>query len=120
MVQKYNGKQCHTCIAHTHCLVKMPKMWSYSYQAGDIKYNKSDKKINAHPGKMTSSYGTHLAKIAVPLHTIMMQTISITAQSTTIAVQRKFVLKNLQNNDNPSQLHLQIKQLLLLGLPMTI
>ena len=25
MVQKYNEKQCHTCIAHVHCSVKMPK-----------------------------------------------------------------------------------------------
>ena len=34
--KEYNQKQCHTCIVHAHYLVKMPKMWSYSYQAGDI------------------------------------------------------------------------------------
>ena len=69
---------------------------------------------------MTSSYGTHSEKIAVLPHTILVQTVSITVQSTSITARRKFMLKNLQNNDNLGQLHLQIKQLVFPGLPMVI
>ena len=81
----------------------MPK-WSYSYQAGknDIKLWNTLKEN--HSAATCNRGANHIYR---------------SAKHNNRSVKKVHVEKST-NNDNPGQLHLQIKQLVLLGLPMAI